>query len=137
MESTDVINSIQRIKERRMSLGLSYQRLADKTGLSKSTLQRYESGTIKNLPADKLSLLAAALETTPSYLMGWNEIDCHSPVNVEREQLKERFIRLIRKRKALFNQCGLSIDSLTDEEIEELSDDLLVMIKFLSYKYKK
>ena len=61
---------IKRIKERRIELGYSYQDLADKTNMSKSTLQRYESGAIKNLPLDKLNVLANALYTTPLYLLG-------------------------------------------------------------------
>lgn len=63
---------IDRIKSRRIELKLSYQDLANATGLSKSTLQRYETGYIKNIPVDKLELLAAALETTPAALMGWD-----------------------------------------------------------------
>ena len=35
---------IERVRSRRLELGLSYQDLADKTGMSKSTLQRYETG---------------------------------------------------------------------------------------------
>ena len=41
------INSVaKRMKDRRTELGMSYQTLADRTGLSKSTLQRYETGAI-------------------------------------------------------------------------------------------
>ena len=35
---------MQRIKHRREELNLSFQQLADLTGMSKSTLQRYETG---------------------------------------------------------------------------------------------
>lgn len=31
----------------------------------------YENGVVKNIPYDKLILLAKALETTPAVLMGW------------------------------------------------------------------
>ena len=61
----------KRIKERREELGYSYQTLADLTGMSKSTLQRYETGAIGNLPLDKLDVLAKALKCTAAYLMGW------------------------------------------------------------------
>lgn len=61
---------INRIKKRRSELGLSYQDLANKTGLSKSTLQRYETGAILNIPLSKLNILAKALQTTPLYIMG-------------------------------------------------------------------
>ena len=62
---------IQRIKQRRTDLKLSYQDLADRTGLSKSTLQRYETGDIANIPLSKIEVLAKGLETTPQYIMGW------------------------------------------------------------------
>jgi len=73
MKPNDMQKILDRIKDRRISLGLSYQDLADKTGMSKSTLQRYETGFIKNLGIDKLEMLAEALETTPGYLMGWDK----------------------------------------------------------------
>ena len=46
-----------RLKERRLFLNMTYQDLADKTGISKSTLQRYETGGIQNLPYDKIFAL--------------------------------------------------------------------------------
>lgn len=64
---------IAKIKERRNDLNMSYQELANKTGLSKSTLQRYETGSIKNMPIDKLEIIANALEISPAYLMGWED----------------------------------------------------------------
>jgi transcriptional regulator with XRE-family HTH domain len=64
---------IERIKNRREFLNLSFQDLANLTGMSKSTLQRYETGAIKNLPLSKLDTFAKALQTTSSYLMGWDK----------------------------------------------------------------
>lgn len=69
---------MNRIKNRRIQLSLSYQELADKTGLSKSTLQRYETGAIKNMPLDKLEVLSKALDIDPSYLMGWENENTHN-----------------------------------------------------------
>ena len=61
----------ERIRKRRAALHLSYQELAGKTGLSKSTLQRYETGAIASIPLKNLETLARGLDTTPEYLMGW------------------------------------------------------------------
>ena len=66
---------IKRIKHRRVELGYSFQDLADLTGMSKSTLQRYEAGAIKNIPLDKLKILASALRVAPEWIMGWNETE--------------------------------------------------------------
>ncbi|MCC0700367.1 helix-turn-helix transcriptional regulator [Clostridioides sp. ZZV15-6383] len=68
-----MIEITNRIKNKRLELNMSYQDLANKTGLSKSTLQRYETGTIKNIPLDKLEILAHALNESPAFIMGWSK----------------------------------------------------------------
>lgn len=64
---------MKRIKQKRIELGLSYQDLADVTGIAKSTLQRYETGFIKNLSVGNLEILAKGLGVSPIWLMGWDE----------------------------------------------------------------
>ena len=66
----DRILASDRISLRRKELGLSYQELADRTGISKSTLQRYETGGIRSIPLEKLGVLAKGLETTEMYILG-------------------------------------------------------------------
>ena len=61
---------MNRIQARRLELELSYQDLANKTNMSKSTLQRYETGSIKNMPVDKLGVIAKALNVNPIWLLG-------------------------------------------------------------------
>lgn len=64
----------RRLKDRRETLGYSFQQLAELTGMSKSTLQRYESGAIKNIPLARLEALTTALKTTPEQLLGWQMV---------------------------------------------------------------
>lgn len=70
-----------RISLRRKELGLSYQELADRTGISKSTLQRYETGGIKSIPLEKLGALANGLETTEMYILGKPESGNAEPIS--------------------------------------------------------
>lgn len=53
------------IKERRRLLNMSQQTLADKVGVSKSAISRYESGEIGNMGVDKAKKLADALRVDP------------------------------------------------------------------------
>lgn len=62
-----------RIERRRIEQGMSYQDLASKTKMSKSTLQRYASGAIKNIPLSKIETLATALEVSPDWILGWSD----------------------------------------------------------------
>ena len=61
----------EKIKRKRLSLGYTLAELATKVGTSKQTIFRYESQEISNIPSEKIELIARALGTTPSYLMGW------------------------------------------------------------------
>ena len=63
----------ERIKERRNELGMSVDELAVRLNKNRATVYRYEKGDIENLPIDILEPLAKALDTTPQYLMGWND----------------------------------------------------------------
>lgn len=62
------------IKKRREELGMSYQELSNKTGFSKSVLQRYETGTTKKIPADRIEKIAKALNVDPFSLYDFDQI---------------------------------------------------------------
>ena len=64
----------QRIKERRKALKMSADEMGAKLGKDRSTIYRYEKGDIENLPLDILEPIAEILQTTPQYLMGWEEV---------------------------------------------------------------
>ena len=70
----DFMNIGQRIKQRRKELRMSADDLGKRLGKDRSTIYRYEKGDIENLPLDILEPIAAALNTTPQYLMGWEQV---------------------------------------------------------------
>lgn len=62
-----------RIRQRREELGLSQDELARKVGYkSRSSINKIEIDG-RGLPQNKIVALAKALDTTPAYLMGWEE----------------------------------------------------------------
>ena len=72
----------ERIKARRIELGLSAEEVAKKIGKDRSTVYRYESNDIVKLPTTVLEPLARALNTTPASLMGYVDEEKHiSPIS--------------------------------------------------------
>lgn len=69
------MNTGDRIKQRRIELGLTADELANRIGKSRATIYRYENGDIENMPTTILEPLAKALNTTPADLMGWGLSD--------------------------------------------------------------
>lgn len=62
-----------RIRQRRQSLDITLKQVAEQIGVQEATVQRYESGNIKNIPYDKIVLISEALKCSPAYLMGWED----------------------------------------------------------------
>ena len=130
------MNIGERIKQRRLELGLSVDELASKLGKNRATVYRYENNEIENLPITLISVLAKALETTPSYLMGWDDVeeqdalidkyyDTHPDEDIN-EPTKEALPLEIRA-------AARDIMDLSPEDQKTAMD----MIKFLSQKGKE
>lgn len=65
----------ERIKSMRNLRNLTLLEVAEKLGVKEATMQRYESGEIKNIKHETIVQLADIFECSPIYLMGW----CESP----------------------------------------------------------
>lgn len=86
----------ERIKNRRIELGMTQTELAELTGYtSRSTIARIEAGT-RDITRAKVEEFAAALHVSPAWLMGWQEqpterdyVDIPEDPNVFIPQLKK------------------------------------------------
>ncbi len=61
------------MKNRRIELGITVQDIAESLNISVATVYRYEKGDIEKVPGKILEPLAKILQTTPAYLMGWED----------------------------------------------------------------
>ena len=69
----------ERIKERRKACNLSVVDVAAALGKARSTVYRYESDEVQDIPITVLEPLAEVLNTSPEYLMGWTD----DPINYD------------------------------------------------------
>lgn len=60
-----------RIKETRIKKDISQTDLADKCGISKQTLYKYENNIVTNIPLTTITTIAKALNVSEAYIMGW------------------------------------------------------------------
>lgn len=62
----------EKIKQKRLELNLSQDELAKKCGYkSRSSINKIELA--RDLPLNKIEVMAKALDVSPAYLMGWEE----------------------------------------------------------------
>lgn len=79
----------ERLKRRRRDLGISADELGKMIGKNRATIYRYEKGDIESVPTDILEPLAAALETTPTWLMGWDNVEFSKEIAITPKELQE------------------------------------------------
>ena len=96
----------ERIKERRIANSMTLLELAEILGVKEATMQRYESGAIKNIKHETVVALAKALGCTPGYLMGWDQTTQKTGVSDDEIKL------------ALWN----GEKGMTDEQYEEIKN---------------
>lgn len=62
-----------KIKMLREQKNMTLEELGNAVGVGKSTVRKWENGMIANMRRDKIAKVAAALDVSPGYLMGWEE----------------------------------------------------------------
>ena len=75
-----------KIKQAMEEKGMTYRALEERTGISRSTLQRYIEKEDSKVSLDSIEKTAMALHMEPSYLMGWN--DTISTIDMEKYGLR-------------------------------------------------
>lgn len=76
-----IMNAGERIKMLRKQKGISAESIAEKIGVSPSTIYRYENNDIASMKIDNLKSIAKILGVDASYLMGWQDLDTLASVS--------------------------------------------------------
>lgn len=84
-----------RLKRRRLELGMTLKEVASKTSVTMATYQRYETNQIKTLKYKTIIELAEALETTPAYIMGWEDKEKPASVNSSNSETDSMDLEII------------------------------------------
>ena len=94
MKGGEIMNTMaQRLKWlRKEKCHKTQEEVAKHVGVQKAAIQKYENGIVANIPSDKIELLAEALETTPGFIMGWED-------DPEYNILDKRFGGLLRQER--------------------------------------
>ena len=109
----------QRVKKLRIEKGLTQTELAEKLGYrSKSSVAHIENG--RDIPRSMVVALSDILDTTPAYLMGWEDPEDKKSAPAEDDRSK--------KIKEVMEKIG----QLSDSDLVQIDD----FISFIASKSK-
>lgn len=118
-----------RIKSRREELKMSQEELAHLIGYkSKTSINKIELG-IQNLKQSKIKEIANALQTTPSYIMGWCD-DPETNKKNNQKECEELFEKTHGKEMCALVKKLLELDSFDLTMIDSTIDTLLKADKY-------
>lgn len=116
--------SNDRLRQRRIDMGLTQEEVGDVVGISRSAVQKHERGIIKNVYTSTVELFAKALRCSPAYLMCWTD-DPRAGMDEEPEIVLTDFER----------DMVLNVRQLNEEGAEKVADYIADIVA--SGRYKK
>jgi len=98
-----------RLKQERLKKNITLKEIAEYINVKEATVQRYESGDIKTVPYENVVLISEILNTSPSYLMGWDTEDITTIDNI---------IPIETKKIPLLGEIACGVPQLAEEHFE-------------------
>ena len=137
----------KRIRELRNSHNMTIKELSEKSGVGQSTISEIETGVAKNPKSETLSKLASALNVTVDGLLAEKWDDKYNPNGELAKQVKfieslqlnspEEALKFILAQPAFMAYGGYDLNDLTEEEIMELANDMLLAMRLSVEKMKR
>jgi len=120
----------ERLRNLRDKKGYTLEKAGSLVGITKQTLYKYENGIITNIPSDKIEQLAKIYNVSPTYIMGWEDM----PTNFEDPA---EAIKFILEQPALMAYGGYNLETMSDEQILEIANDLLYALRLSAERHKR
>lgn len=142
-EKRNIMTLGEKIKARRIELGLSVDEVAERIDKNRATVYRYENSDIGDIPTGVLETLAKALSTTPAQLMGWDDDGLTARDKKDVAKAMEQFIAQLGDPKQALMFDGEPLDDESrDLLLSSLEHSLglgkkMAKKKFTPDKYKK
>lgn len=137
----------KRIKELRKANNMTIKDLSEKSGVGQSTISEIETGKAKNPKSETLAKIANALNVTVDTLLVEKWDDKYNPNGKLAEQVKfieslklgspEEALKFILSQPNFMAYGGYNLDDLSEEEILDLANDMLLAMKLSIEKKRK
>lgn len=121
----------EKIKKRRKELGLTLDEVAEKVGVGKSTVQKWESGRIKNMRRDKIELLAQVLDMSPLDFVSTSQLLDIAEKTINQEKLViEEVEKIFGKNVSELVRCSNMLNDLGIIKLLERMEELIETPKY-------
>lgn len=111
-----------KIRELRILSGMSQEELGKRIGVQRAAIQKYEKGSVTNIPIATIEKIATIFDVSPNYLVGWSN-DNSNPLAAE--------VRVIQGIKNFYGsdsvdllECYLQLNSRGQRRVRQYAHDM-------------
>ena len=72
----------ERIKYLRLLANMSQEELGNRVGVQRAAINKYEKGSVTNIPIATIEKIANTFDVSPIYLVGWDNVEIN-PLSAE------------------------------------------------------
>ena len=112
----------QRLRDARLKREKTLEDVAHAIGVTATSISKYESDRVKNIPQEKLQAISDYLDVSISYLLGLDDPANASPIvlSIDEQLLIEEYRRLSELNKETIKILCERLD-----EVESVKDDIV------------
>lgn len=121
------MNPGTRIKELRTIADMSQEELGRRVGVQRAAIQKYEKGSVENIPLKTIEKIANVFDVSPTYIVGWNG-EHSNPLAVE--------VKIVQGVRTFFGmealellETYLALDSVGKQRLIQYSEEVYKLYK--------
>lgn len=78
----DMTSPGERIKYLRLLNNMSQEELGKRVGVQRAAINKYEKGSVTNIPISTIEKIAKTFDVSPNYIVGWDSVEIN-PLSAE------------------------------------------------------
>ena len=112
----------ERIRELRQIADMSQEELGRRVGVQRAAINKYEKGTVTNIPLPTIERIASTFDVSPTYIVGWD--DSSSNVLSMESKVLQVVSKLYGKEVVEMLESYVEVDSTGKRKIQTYVEDM-------------
>ena len=114
-----------RIKYLRLLADMSQEELGKRVGVQRAAINKYEKGSVTNIPIATIEKIANVFEVSPNYIVGWDNVESN-PLSAEVKVL-QGIKRFYGKDAVELLECYTNLNNKGKQRVNQYTEDMVLI----------
>lgn len=114
-----------RIKYLRLLADMSQEELGKRVGVQRAAINKYEKGSVTNIPISTIEKIANVFEVSPNYIVGWDNVESN-PLSAEVKVL-QGIKQFYGKDAVELLECYTNLNTKGRQRVNQYAEDMVLI----------